>query len=203
MASTNESPPREQDGPRGETQTKAAGLGGEAQQKATDVAGQAQEKTADVAGQVKEKSQQAAGSLQDRLREQLGSRSTAVGEQVDQQASDLRSVGESLREQGKSGPARAANQLADYAEKVGGYLREKDPDALLADAERFGRRQPWAVTAGGLVLGFAASRVLKASSGRRYRGSLTVERPAGVYPSPSTDPAVSAPGGMPGAQEAR
>ena len=32
----------------------------------------------------------------------------------------------------------------------------------------FGRRQPWAVIAGGLALGFAASRFLKASSSRRY-----------------------------------
>jgi hypothetical protein len=47
-------------------------------------------------------------------------------------------------------------------------LREKDSDALLADVEDFARRQPWAVGAGALVLGFVGSRFLKASSGRRY-----------------------------------
>jgi hypothetical protein len=39
--------------------------------------------------------------------------------------------------------------------------------------EDFARRNPWAVAAGGLVLGLAASRMLKASSSQRYRSSLS------------------------------
>jgi hypothetical protein len=39
----------------------------------------------------------------------------------------------------------------------------------LADVEAFARRQRWLVAAGGLALGFAASRFLKASSSRRYQ----------------------------------
>jgi hypothetical protein len=154
--------------------TAGGGVGSEAQEKVTQAAEQAQEKA-----------QNAAARVQQRLREELDDRSTHAAEQINEQAADLRSVGESLRQQGKEGPARAADQLARHAQRVGGYLREKDSDALLADAEDLGRRQPWAVAAGGLVLGFAASRVLKASSGRRYRGGLTVRRPAGVYPTHS------------------
>jgi hypothetical protein len=93
-------------------------------------------------------------------------------------------VSESLREQGRDAPARAAEQLAQYAENVGGYLRARDSQALLADAEDLARRQPWTVAAGALALGFTASRFLKASSRRRYHGtSTTVPRPAGVFPS--------------------
>jgi uncharacterized protein YjbJ (UPF0337 family) len=136
---------------------------GKVQEKAQDAAGQAQEKVQEAAGQAQEKVQQAAGQVQDRLREQLDQRSTQIGEQIGAQASDLRSVGDTLREQGKYGPARAADQIAGYAERAGGYLREKDPETVLADAERFGRQQPWAVAAGGLALGFLASRFLKAS----------------------------------------
>jgi hypothetical protein len=146
------------------------------------VAAEAQAKAAEVAGQAQEKAQQAAGQAQDRLRDQLDRRSSQAAEQINSQASDLRSVGVTLREQGKDGPARAADQLAEYAEKVGGYLREKDSHALLADAEDFGRRQPWAIAAGAMAVGFAASRFLKASSSRRYQERLTVQRPAGVYP---------------------
>jgi hypothetical protein len=124
--------------------------------------------------------------MQDKLREQLDQRSSQAATQITGQASDLRSVGESLREQGKEGPAKAAEQLAQYAEKVGGYLREKDSHALLADAEDFGRRQPWVVAVGGITLGFAASRFLKASSSQRYHGRTTVPRPNGVYPSSAT-----------------
>ena len=142
---------------------------------------QVQEKAQEAAGQAQEMAQQAAGQLQDRVREQLDRRSTQIGEQIGTQASDLRSVGDTLRQQGKDGPARAADQIAGYAERAGGYLREKDPDTVLSDVERFGRRQPWAVAAGGVALGFLASRFLKASSRSRYQG-LTVSRPAGVYP---------------------
>jgi hypothetical protein len=52
---------------------------------------------------------------------------------------------------------------------VGSYLERSDGDTILRDAEDFGRRQPWAVMLGGLAVGFAASRVLKASSQQRSR----------------------------------
>ncbi|HEY4451742.1 MAG TPA: hypothetical protein VGN13_09135 [Solirubrobacteraceae bacterium] len=163
-------------------QSFTAGTGsGAASDTQGGVASEAQAKATEVAEQAQEKAHQAAGQVQDKLREQLDQRSSQAATQINQQASDLRSVGESLREEGKEGPAKAADQLAQYAEKVGGYLREKDSNALLADAEDFGRRQPWAVAAGGIVLGFAASRFLKASSGQRYHGRTTVPRPNGVY----------------------
>jgi hypothetical protein len=155
-----------------------------------DVQERAKEKAADTQENVQQKAQQAASGAQDRLRQELDRRSTTVGEQIGEQASDLRSVGSALREQGKDRPAQAAERLAGYAERVGGYLREKDPDALLSDAEEMGRRRPWAAAAGGLALGIAASRLLKASSGRRYAGRsrrLTVPRPAGVYPAGERD----------------
>jgi vacuolar-type H+-ATPase subunit H len=138
-------------------------------QGASGAVSDAQAKAAEAAGQAQEKAQQAAGQVQDRLRTQIDQRSSQAAGQIKQQASDLRSVGESLRQEGKAGPAKAADQLAQYAEKVGGYLQEKDSRGLLADAEDFGRRQPWAVAAGGLGLGFAASRFLKASSRQRYQ----------------------------------
>ncbi len=127
-----------------------------------------QQKAQEVAGQAQEKAQEAASQAKGKLREQLDQRSSQAAEQINEQASDLRTVGESLRQQGKDGPARAADRLAGYGEKVGGYLRDKDSDTLLSDAEDFGRRRPWAVAAGGLLLGFAASRFLKASSSKRY-----------------------------------
>jgi ElaB/YqjD/DUF883 family membrane-anchored ribosome-binding protein len=170
----------------------------------------AQEKAQNVAEQAQEKVHEAADQARSKLRSQLDDRTSQVSEQVNQQASDLRTVGQSLREQGKTGPAEAADRLAGYAEQVGGYLREKDADALLNDAEDFARRQPWAVGIGALGAGFLASRFLKASSGRRYAARrdsapsthsparsapLTTPSPAGVYsstePPTSTMPPVS------------
>jgi hypothetical protein len=127
-------------------------------------------------GQAQEKAEEVTTQATGKLREQLDQRSTQAGDQIVQQATDLRAVGQSLREQGKEGPANAAEKVAEYAEKAGGYLREKDSDSLLSDVEDFGRRQPWAVGAGALAIGFAASRFLKASSTRRYAGRYGTQR---------------------------
>ena len=81
--------------------------------------------------------------------------------------------------QGRAG-ARYAEQAADRAERLGGYLHEADGDRILRDVEDFGRRRPWAVVAGGLALGFMASRLLKASSSERYR---LASQPAAPQPS--------------------
>ena len=83
----------------------------------------------------------------------------------------MRSIAEELRSQGKDAPANLAEQVAGQADRVGDYLKGASGDRILRDAEDFARRQPMLVTAGGLALGFAASRFLKASSGRRFESS--------------------------------
>lgn len=120
--------------------------------------------------QVKEKAQDAAEKARTTLREQVDTRSTQTGEQIKQQASDLRSLSLELRNQGKDGPARLAGQAAERAEHVGSYLTRSDADRILRDAEEYGRSNPWAVIAGGVAVGFLASRFLKASSSNRYHG---------------------------------
>ena len=135
--------------------------------------GQAKEKGQEVAGQAQEKAQEAAGQAKGKLREQADQRSTQAGEQVASTAQDVRTVGEELRKQGKDKPAQLADQAADRVEQLGSYLKDSDADRILGDIEDFGRKQPWAVVAGGLALGFLGSRFLKASSQKRY------EAPAG------------------------
>jgi hypothetical protein len=169
------------------------------QSKADATAGQAKEQVKDQAEQVKQQAQQAGGQVKDRLREQVDQRSTQAGERVGATAQDVRSVAEELRKQGKDQPAKLAEQAADRVERVGGYLKESDADRILGDIEDFGRQKPWAIALGGLALGFAASRFLKASSSRRYQQlqhpgdtSETVRSPAPpaeMAVSPTTPPA--------------
>ena len=121
--------------------------------------------------QAKEKAQEGAQQAKRTLRDQVDQRSTQAGERVGTTAQDVRSVGEELRRQGKDQPARLADQAADRAEALGSYLQRSDGDTILHDVEDFGRRRPWAVIAGGIALGFAASRFLKASSSRRYESA--------------------------------
>ncbi len=121
-----------------------------------------------TADRAKEKAQETAQQAKGRVRDQVDQRSTEAGERVGGVAQDMRSVGDELRKQGKDQPAKLAEQAAERAESLGDYLQRSDGDTILRDLEDFGRNRPWAVIAGGLVLGIAASRFLKASSSRRY-----------------------------------
>jgi hypothetical protein len=156
----------------------------------TQDSSQTAEKAKEVAGQAQEQASQVADKARSSVRDQVDQRSTQAGEQISTQASDVRTVAEELRKQGKDGPAKVAEQAADRAERVGSWLTESDGDRLLRDAEDFGRRNPWAVAAGGLLLGFAASRMLKASSQQRYESSRP-QRSAGVPA--GTRPAIESP----------
>jgi hypothetical protein len=136
--------------------------------------------TEQVRGQVwektqiaREKAQGAAEGGRSRFRDQVDQRSTQAGERLSGTAADVRSAAEELRRQGKDTPARLAEQAAGQADRMADYLKGASGERILRDVEDLARRQPWAVAAGGLVLGFAASRFLKASSSRRYQAAQT------------------------------
>jgi gas vesicle protein len=148
---------------------------------------------------VHETAQQAAGQARGQLRRQVDERSTQAGEQVSSAAGDVRSVAQQFREQGKEQPAKLAEQAADRAERLGSYLKQADGEAILRDVEDFGRKQPWAVMAGGLAAGFLASRFLKASASRRAQESQGAPVPPSASNRAPTRPDVvpPAPAGTP------
>jgi hypothetical protein len=162
-------------------------------------------KAHEAAGQAQEKAHQAAGQARDRVRNEVDTRSTQAGQQAETVASDVRSVSEHLRSEGKDKPAELADKAAARVAELGDYLKRSDGDAILRDVERFGRDKPWAVMAGGVVLGIAASRFLKASSSRRYHEqesspnlpARTADVDRDVLPAPA--PAATTP--VPGAPE--
>jgi hypothetical protein len=158
---------------------------------------QVNDQVRDTTQLVQDKAQGALGQARSRLRDQIDQRSTHAGQQVQSTAQDMRSMAEQLRGQGKDTPARVAEQVADRAESFGSYLRDADGERLLRDVENVARRQPWLIAAGGLALGFAASRFLKASSSRRYQtdnGSETPFTQADVVaPAVGSDPLATQP----------
>jgi ElaB/YqjD/DUF883 family membrane-anchored ribosome-binding protein len=135
-------------------------------------AAQAKDKAQELTGQAQEKAHEAAEQTRDRLRSQVDERSTQAGRQVTGRAQDLRSVAEQLRRQGQAQPARVTDQAAERLERAGTWLSDSDADRILSDVEDFARRNPWAVMAGAAALGFAASRMLKASSSNRYESRM-------------------------------
>ena len=149
--------------------TTTAGAESQSGRDPDSAAAKAQDRAQEAAGQAREKAQQAAGQARSRMRDEVDTRSTQAGEQAQTVAQDVRSVGEHLRSQGRDKPAEIADQTAARVDQLGDYLKRSDGDTILRDVERFGRERPWAVMAGGIALGLAASRFLKASSSRRYR----------------------------------
>jgi hypothetical protein len=160
-----------------------------------------------VQHQVQEKAHDLKGQASQNVRRQLNDRSTEVGEQIHSLGAALRRAAEQLAEDGKTTPAEAARRAAVGVERVGGYLRNGNADDFLTDVERFGRTRPWLTGGLGLAFGFAASRFLKASSGRRYSTTEWARRDldaplsrsgaaleTGPLRAPSTPPL---PGGLP------
>ena len=135
---------------------------------ADSAADQARAKTQAVGAQAKEKAQEAGAQARDRVRVEVDRRSTQAGEQAGSAAQALRRASDQLRQEGNEPVAKGMEQVAQRVESAGSWLRDSDGDRILGEVEDFGRRNPLAVVAGGLALGFAASRLLKASSRRRY-----------------------------------
>ena len=121
--------------------------------------------------QAKEKVQEVASGASEQARSRVvdvvSQRSTDAGQQVDQTAHALRKTSSEL----SGPPAKALEAIAGRVEGLGGYLQRADGDQILHDIENLARRQPNAVIFGGLTLGFIASRLLKASSSKRYQSS--------------------------------
>jgi hypothetical protein len=146
---------------------------------ADSAADQAREKAQEAGTQAKEKAQEVRGQARDRVRSEFDRRSTEAGDQAGSAAQALRRASEELRQDGNEPAARGMEQAAQRVESAGNWLCEADGDRILRDVEDFGRRNPLAVAAGGLALGFAASRLLKASSRDRYEQSRSEPAYAG------------------------
>jgi hypothetical protein len=56
------------------------------------------------------------------------------------------------------GVRQAANNAAN---KTVGYLKKIDSQQLTRDIDVYARRRPWVIASAGLIVGFAAGRILK------------------------------------------
>ena len=129
---------------------------------------QVKERATEGAQQVQQKAVEAKDQTREKMRQQIDTRSTQTGEQMTKTASALRQTAQQLRGDQQETQAKLIDGVADRAERFGQYLTANDGERLLRDVERFARQRPWVVAGGGAVLGFVASRFMKASSSRRY-----------------------------------
>ena len=159
--------------------------------------GQGREKAQQVGTQAKEKAQEAGAQARSRVRDEVDRRSTQAGEQAGSTAQALREASGRLREEGSEPVARGLERVADGVERAGSWMRDSDGDSILRDVEDFGRRNSLAVVAGGIAIGFAASRLLKASSRRRYESLPAQPHSGNGTPPTRTTPPTTGTAGTP------
>jgi ElaB/YqjD/DUF883 family membrane-anchored ribosome-binding protein len=131
----------------------------------------------EAASATQEKAVELRSKSADQLREQLNSRTNGVGSQARSVAQALRRSGENLRGEGNTQAAGITEGAAERVEQLGRYLEQVDGDQMLRDAERFARQRPWLLAGIGLLSGLVASRMMKASSERRYQPSQRTMHP--------------------------
>jgi ElaB/YqjD/DUF883 family membrane-anchored ribosome-binding protein len=158
-----------------------AGVQERAVETVRETANQAQEKAGEVGGQARE-----------RAITEVDRRTTEAGDGLRSVADALRRASGTLREEGKDRPAGLVEPVADRMEHLARYLAETDGNGLLRDAEDFGRRRPWAIAGIGALAGFAASRLVKASSANRRAKTPAADRPSTAAPRSGYEPADAA-----------
>jgi ElaB/YqjD/DUF883 family membrane-anchored ribosome-binding protein len=147
----------------GQTTTRKSATAGK-----QTTAEQVKETALETAGQARAGVDDLRRQAGDRARETVDGKTTEMGGQLSSAAGAMRQAGSRLRDEGSSGAATMMEAVADRAERLGSYMTEASADRMLGDAESFARRQPWLVAGAAATIGLLASRVLKASSSRRY-----------------------------------
>jgi hypothetical protein len=138
---------------------------------------------------VSEQARAARETAGQKVGQQVESGSKQFGEQLLDVVQALSRTSHGLRAEGKDQPASVLEGISTRAEGLGTYLIQTSPERMLHDFEHFGRRKPWLAIAGGIALGVAASRFLKASSSRRF-DDLRAQgySSSGPYPIPPATP---------------
>ena len=125
-------------------------------QKIDDVVEEGQQLTKELATQV-----------QEQTKDEVAKRKSQTASQLDNVAQAFRQTGQQLRHKDQQTLASYTEKMAEQVERMTSYLDEKNVDQIIADAERFARRQPELFIGSAFTLGLLAARFIKSSGQRR------------------------------------
>lgn len=138
----------------------------------------------DTTNAAKDKAAEVGSQVSDQAKSQVGTRTTEAGDAIQDKADGLHQMSDQLRDSGQDAFAQLAEKAATLTEDAARYLRNADADSIRGDVEGFARRSPWAVAAGGMLLGFAASRLVKAGTDNRTSAVPSRATPEGTVDFP-------------------
>lgn len=113
--------------------------------------------------QAKSTASKTATNIRSMLQERLDTGYRKAEERLSSVVSDMRKAADTLEQQGQPGASKIVNSATKQAERLTSYMESKSAEDLLAEANRYAREHMWIVIAGGMLLGVAAARFLKAS----------------------------------------
>lgn len=113
-----------------------------------------------------------ADRLKEDSRQKIESGKRSAADQIDQVAQALNRAGEELN-QSQPTLANYASQFASSVSTFANRLRDGNMDDLIADTRELARRNPGMFLLGGVALGFALSRFLKASGEQMQSGEYS------------------------------
>ncbi len=139
---------------------QAAGVAGTAKEQAASVAGTAKDEAGNVAQEAKTQARNLVSEATSTLKDQAQSQTQQVGTFVGGLADQFQALTEGRTEE--AGPiGQYAQQAGDQVRQFAQRIDERGFDGLVADVERFARRQPVTFLIGAAVTGFAVGRLLR------------------------------------------
>ncbi|MEW6117104.1 MAG: YHS domain-containing protein [Nitrospirota bacterium] len=154
------------------TKAAAAGYGTAMKEKAGHTSQKVRESHAYQ--KLMERSDQFRSKTKDQARSMVSEKKAKTADVLTSVVQALRQTAQQLQGQQQASVARYADKAAEKVESLSNYLKNKDVDNLLDDAESFIHRQPALFLGSAFAAGFVLSRFLK-SSGRGTRYASTTE----------------------------
>lgn len=127
--------------------------------------GQAKQQSREVARQGQEQASYYAGEVRQRIEDQIDTRKEWASGELSGISKALRQTSSQLKEQDQDSVGQYAEQAAGQTDRLSEYLHDKEADQLIGEVESFARSRPSVFLGGAFVVGIAAARFLKSSSG--------------------------------------
>jgi len=132
---------------------------------------QLKQEMGDVAQTAKEQVVELRDTARTKVDDEVDRRRTELGTGARRMADATRDTGQQLRDEGKDLPAMLIERAATGMDRAASYLEQTDAQQMWSDARDLGRRMPWVFVLAGGVVGFAASRIIKAAGNDDWSGN--------------------------------
>lgn len=133
-----------------------------------DQVGAARNRVGELNRTVRDQARGLASDTRQQASQKLDQRKQEAAGTIHDFADAIRRAGDELGQRDRSMPARLASQAAESLEGISRAVADRSPGEMIDAARDFGRRNPTAMLAGSLLVGFAVGRFLRSTAPSEY-----------------------------------